>query len=796
LNPGCANTCMTHAVHIIISTEVSMSQSSADFSNVILQNIEDLLPSWKEGTERRLDQLGQQFVAAYPEKGQLVANLLAKRKPAIALLDDAYREGAGSPKKSWSHLEEKAKELAVPGLFAKMNNAREKGQISRRKSNADRKLGSSGRPLSTVKPIAHIVAPVLPVAENAAVRRPPPPSYLVRNDIRSLDPHKHWTLLLDETGRDFDAEPSGSIGKFVGILVSTPHSGLPPIRSAWHAVDEDSSEIDRVFQLVLNAPCGVIGLPVSALPSAKGERWLDGMRALIDLVLRLMPVDGPTQLDVVIEARPPYRPGTEPDAIRRDALAMLARAWPERAAQLDLYISTQGKDGHALLPYVDALAYTWGSSRPSSKERLKLSGLVNTCLLNFSSTDLAACWDAWDQPGGLAPSYWVALVTSSEARDRASIASAILGSLAEVARQDRGRWQLYLAEAQRHLFGGSFRLEQVGAMVDWLQQAMPPEVSIPDPLRLVWLTVSLAHANHLGATEHAWVNDLARLSASLYEEAAPLRCHADLHLAVAMTNRFDFDGASRVLEFWRDKSPEISGLRYWGQCRSSMGQHCAFVCDQAGARRYFTEAVQAFSRLSDPVLRRKEIDQTSCYAAVVAMDDERLDDAEARSVLTQYLGDVQDAAARLAASNDSEQYRHHTLLRWMVARPDKALWNTYRGLRESWATGFGHPWPLIEMYRGILIHAEDPNGAIEQARTAAAIAFTAQQGPTVRLIGACCRAIGVAWGDSWPEHSSVISELRASLPYASAGIDQLELYLREPKQPLTLLREVLPFNFH
>ena len=227
-----------------------------------------------------------------------------------------------------------------------------------------------------------------------------------------------------------------------------------------------------------------------------------------------------------------------------------------------------------------------------------------------------------------------------------------------------------------------------------------------------------------------------------------------------------------------------------------MGQHCAFVGDQAGARQYFTEAVQAFSRLSDPVLRRKEIDQTSCYAAIVAMDDEWLDDAGARAVLTKYLGDVQDAAARLATSNDSEQYRHHTLLRWMVARPDQALWNAYRGLRESWATGYGHPWPLIEMYRGILVRAEDPNGAIEQARTAAAIAFTAQQGPTVRLIGACCRAIGVAWGDSWPEHSSVLLELRASLPYASAGIDQLELYLREPKQPLELLREVLPFNFH
>lgn len=773
-----------------------MTQFAGFTDNVILQNIEDLLSSWKEGTERRLDQLGQEFVAAFPDHGNVVADLIAKRKPALALLDDAYKEGGGSPKKSWSQLEAEAKKLAVPGLFAQMNKQRDRGKISRKKYNADRKLGSSGRPLSTVKPIAHVIDNVRPVAGNEAVRRQPPPSYLVRNDIRSLDPHKHWTLLLDETGDDFDAVASGSIGKFIGLLVADPHAGLPPIRSAWHAVDEDSSEIDRVFQLVLNAACGVIGLPVTALPSAKGERWLDGMRALLDLVLRLMPVDGPTQLDVVIEARPPYRPGTEPDAVRRDALAMLARAWPERAAQLDLQISTQAKDGHALLPYVDALAYTWGSSLPSSKERLKLSGLLNTCLLNFSSADLAACWDAWDQPGGLAPSYWVALVTSSEARDPASIASAILGALAGVARLDSARWQVYLAEAQRHLFGGSFKLEQIGAMVDWLQQARPPETNIPDSLHLVWLTVSLAHANHLGATEHTWGNDLARLSADLYEEAAPLRCHADLHLAVAMTNRFDFAGAARIIEFWRDKSPEIPGLRYWGQCRSSMGQHCAFVGDLAGARGYFTESVHTFSRLSDPIMRRKEIDQTSCYAAIVAMDDDGLDDVAARAVLTQYLGDVQDAVARLSVSNGNEQYRHHTLLRWMVTRHDQPLCDAYIRQRESWCTGFGHPWPLIEMYRGILIRSQDPNGAIEQARTAAAIAFTSEQGPTVRLIGACCRAIGAAWGDLWPEHGAVLAELRASLPYASAYIGRLEQSLKEPKQPLVLLREVLPFNFH
>jgi hypothetical protein len=334
----------------------------------------------------------------------------------------------------------------------------------------------------------------------------------------------------------------------------------------------------------------------------------------------------------------------------------------------------------------------------------------------------------------------------------------------------------------------------MGAMVNWLAQAMPSDEAIPDTLRLVWLTVNLAHANHLGATENEWLTDLNRLSANLYEEVAPLCCHADLHLAVAMTNRFDFAGAMQAVARWHDRSPEVPGLRYWGQCRSTMGQHFAFVGNPESAQKAFTEALNAFSRLSDPIVRRREIDKTSCYAAIAAMDDESLNDA--RAVVENYLGDLAMAVNRLASSDDGDHYQHHTLLRWIVYRNDHALGDAYLSLRESWCSGFGHPWPLIEVYRAILIHPSDPKAAIEQARTAASIAFSAQQGPTVRLIGACCRAIGVAWGDPWAEQETVLSELREELPYAKTRLDCLGMFLAHPKQPVDILREVLPFNFH
>jgi hypothetical protein len=210
--------------------------------------------------------------------------------------------------------------------------------------------------------------------------------------------------------------------------------------------------------------------------------------------------------------------------------------------------------------------------------------------------------------------------------------------------------------------------------------------------------------------------------------------------------------------------------------------------------RAFATALESFSRLTDPGMRHKEIDQTSCYAAIAAMDG-GLDDVSAKAALVAYLGDPTDVVATLASSSEIEHYRHHTLLRWIVSRNDKTLRDAYLAQRESWNSGVSHPWPLIEIYRALLLYPEDKKGAIEHARTAAAIAFSAQQGPTVRLIGACCRAIGVAWGDAWHEAESILSELRETLPHARKRLERLSLFLETPSDPLALLSETLPFNF-
>ncbi|MCX8039212.1 MAG: hypothetical protein N3B15_01355 [Planctomycetota bacterium] len=778
--------------------EYLLAQCSAQ---QLIDEMEEKLLSWKERDVDRIQQLRDEIARCWPQRLPEVESLLQRGELAQALIRIAYSLGARGHQGTYELLRH-ALALALPPslnsyLQQRIVQSHKKGRVAFQRRQADQQRLQQGGPLSTVRPRPHRAEPTRPVAMPQPRRRlPPPPAGLHPNDIRALAPRPRWRLLLDETGERFGEEGPGWMGRFVGLLVDAAQPGIQPLPRGWHACAiADPAEIDAAVQQVLDAPCGVIGLRLDALPSTPGERWFDGMRAILDWVLRLLPLDGPTTIHVVIEARPPFCPGSVPEAICRDALAMLARAWPERAAAIDLRIDFAPKDGDPLLPHVDALAFTWGSPSLSSKERLRRSGLARTCLLEFSAAELAACWDAWDQPDGLSPQRWAALLNSDEASHPASIASAIIAATAAACRSDLARWRRYLAEAQRQLGRGHVDLRLIGSLVDWLQQAKPDDAALPPALRLAWLTVNLARANHLGAVEGAWSEELAALSARLQDEDAPLCCHADLHRAVSATNRFDFAEASRMLVRWQGVAPAVVGLRRWGQLRSSEGQHRAFLGDFAGARRAFAEAIAAFERLSDPEERARELDQTRCYDAIAAMDDPEADDRAAKAALEAYLGALPEAVPRLAASGDDERYRQHTLLRYLVHRPDQQLADAYLGARHRWQEGFGHPWPLIQLYRAILLRDREADAARDLALQAATLAFAEEQGPVVHMIGACCRALAVAWGTPWPEAESALAALRAALPLAAARLEAIGAFVQQPGPPLALLRSVLPFNF-
>lgn len=775
-----------------------------DEAHALLRDIRKYA-SWSgEDGQRMLEEVREAFNASYLGHDEEIATAIAEGKADADFKDLGYligaKEGAGA---SAGRVLLETVRKRNPSLIRVVEKAIQRGEASSARRQAGKKASQAGKPLGQMRlPSRKIQHTGLPASSlllrKASTENSDLP--LHPNDLRAQPPSSCWQIAIDESGDNFgpDAATASSRrrGRFVAVAVPTnpdPLSKLP----GWHAADcLDPAEIDRVAQAILDAPVGVFGIEVTSLPIVPGERWNDGVLAVIDWILRLLPVDGPTRIEVLVENRGVAVANQHWATVARDSLRRLALAFPLRAAEIDLEIVVVSKKGCDWNGYADAVAFTWGSPVPESKDRLRTSGWLDTCLLERNGSGLIAAWDLAAQGHEIPPSVWWQLVTASENREPSSLVHALLSSVGAEMASDAQRWRTCLMEVRQHMALGPVDLSRLAAAVDWLQKYQPDGVSMPLSLRLLWLTVKLANANHHGQTEAAWDSELASISDRLLDESAPLVCHADLHRAVACTNRFDFEGASIALKRWESQPTAVPGLRYWAQVRSSLGQHAAFQGDNRSAVNFFDEALSAFSRLSDAEVSAKDCEQTGIYRAIAMMDDQSVGDAEVGKALESVIGPIDQAICELSQSGHaSNRYKHHLLLRWMVHRPDHTRVKTYLQEQAGWQVGTGHPWPMIQCYRGLLLRNKSPDNARDIARSGADLTSTASQGPTVRFIGVCCRAIAHSFGDAWPNADDEIAALRVDLPYASERFDKLDRWMHQPSDPLSILKEILPFNF-
>ncbi len=498
------------------------------------------------------------FNEEYPGNTTEVEKAIANGRHDCELCDQARKLGLnGTP-------EQVAKEQLMSALppdtplmiRERIRDYYEKGLRAFERDRSERDKKKRGEPLSQVQPPKLKSSPTVlpgPLLSDHRQSTLPKTVCLHLNDLRNQKPQSHWQLNIDETGDVFDETAnqfplSRRTGRFVGLLVSADKHVLPALDRGWHAVDcTDTEGIDRVVQAVLDAPVGVFGIDVRSLPMTHGERWLDGVALLIDWTLRLMPVDAQCTLQVKVEQRGVFSAGQSWDVVRRECLRRLALAYPHRASRIDLQIEVVLKTGTPLNGYVDAIAFTWAGSTDSSKARLKFSGWEGTCLLNSSAgTDartMLYAWDAFAQGVNLPPGLWWDMVCSSDARNPAAFMPALLNLVGNETITLPSVWAVFLAEVKARMAATPVDLQGLAAAVDWLQRYQPADATILPAMRLIWLTVQLAHANHTGRTEQQWQAELERLGDQLLDESAPLVCHADLHRAVAATNRYDIQGA-------------------------------------------------------------------------------------------------------------------------------------------------------------------------------------------------------------------------------------------------------------
>lgn len=628
-----------------------------------------------------------------------------------------------------------------------------------------------------------------------------------RNLLASLAPAKHWTFLFDETGSDFTENAFGvnvsdiTLGRMVALAIPD-YANLPGFAGKFHAVDTPLSEVRAANHEILSHSCGVIGIPVNGLKRIHADQWFACIETVLDLALRLLPMDGDTEIEVLVEqrkARPEHSFALQKTC--DDCLFHLSRAFPEKSQGIRIHSQIITKNDSPWNGYVDAIAFTWSS--PSAKLLLQETEWKDTCLVDSNPELVTACLDLMEREGHLTAQDWNSLLMSRDALRHDSFVGTLLRNLGLEAKSRVELWKNYLDWTVEHLVSKEIHMDRLRAQLSWLKTYQPQEISLPPRVKLLWLVSTLAEANHTGQTpDEAMLQEYRELSRVLYDEDAPLCCFADLHLAVAYTNAFDFDKATATLERWRNVAPSVPGLCYYGQVLSSLGQHEAFRGNNAAAVDLFRRAIETFSRLSDPTEAAKEVSQTAAYLVTSLMDIPG-NAAETESELRTYLGaNAEEEFDRTICeyatdTRPKDKYRHHILLRYLLSgKADDGLQNVYLCNEGKWGVSTdGHPWEMIEFYRALLIPESEKDSRRKHLETALRIAQDG--GPTLRVIAAVILGSFLSEVPGrLEEYRGLVAALREELPLlGDARFAALDAQPTEKLPPLDFARIVLPFNF-
>ena len=635
------------------------------------------------------------------------------------------------------------------------------------------------------------------------------------NALTALAPSAEWTVLIDETGKNYSSDASGkNRGRLVALFVPKERP-LDDLSEEWHAVEQGHLDgpngVLDIIKRIQTARSGLLGIPITALPyTTQEDQWFSCLEELLSLSLRLLPMEGATKLSLFVEQRGSVAGAMGTSMLEKtitDVLHRLAQVFPERAKKITVCGKIIAKKDHPWNGYVDAAAFTWGSS--TIQFVLKETGWLESCFLDGDSASLMRrALDALRSEDVPDANDWRKLLALVDADNEASLVAALLTALGQEAKANVEIWKCFLDEVRNHLDSKAIRMDVLARQLGWLEKWAPDEAAMPPRMRLLWLVSRLATANHAGRTDMHEVDSFRKefdeLVARLYREDCPLCTHANLHLAVSYTNAFEFEKARALLLPMREWPVEGMGLRMKGRLLSSLGQHEAFLGNPVGALPLFDEAISLFRDLSEGY--GLEIAQTGAYAATAAMDA-KTPDADERLAAYLWGGPFSEEkfaaeARRLAVSAEPvEKYAHHILLRRLVELPENhPARAAYLSEKAKWAEpSVGHPWELIEFYRALLLPAgEERNARLEAA---CELALADDNGPTLQVIAAVIRGAAFCCDGAKadPEaYGNLIACCAESIP--TLGDERLaalrsQLDPATRLAPLDLARKVLPFNF-
>ena len=336
-------------------------------------------------------------------------------------------------------------------------------------------------------------------------------------------------------------------------------------------------------------------------------------------------------------------------------------------------------------------------------------------------------------------------------------------------------------------------------------KSMPDEA--PVRMRLLWILLAFQDANHDGdpGRVQKTLNDYFLLREAALESDRELTAYTDLNMAIHFADRFEFAEAESTVRQWISDPlfPALSS-RQRGRMYSSLGQFRSMQWDHDGADHFFGKALECFeSPALTPAEKADEWDQSSVYRAINALDGGF---TSALSVTEAVVGDLIRTAQRLASSDDPRTfYQHHLLVRTLYQQSQETVEarTLYLKERSRWCDDIPqHPWPLIHLYRGLLLweYEEKAGEDFEWFGKAIACCDRKTHGGTLKLIGAmiCIVASCCFEETSFTEKAlEWLDEIQNLLPAAGSNITGFREILKAPSpERINAALRLLPFNYH
>ncbi|NEX48235.1 hypothetical protein [Pseudotabrizicola algicola] len=639
------------------------------------------------------------------------------------------------------------------------------------------------------------------------------------NCLRALHPADSWTVYVDETGVNFDSTERADNPNLTGrvVALAVPDGVELADCGGFHAVERSFSEVDDVLQRVLDAPVGILGFSVLD-DTAQHRYWIGHVLHLVRWTLLQLPIpmDGrKSQVRILIEQRDAYSSQTDLKALAQALESELAALDPQRFKGLALKMGFMDKK-HPMNGYVDVVAFTWGSSDWSNKDRLRKSQLQGHCFVKANESSLHHLYLALTRGGPLAPADWYALCAASAEEQDGSFLRRELDRLGKAMARLPRQWELYLEEVQTRLASKQYSLAALGRAIDWLEQYADQSQIIPGTLRLQLDSSNLSLANHRGQIQDELVFRCLEWVNKLEDEAPQLVAEALLRMASTMTNNFQFSALEEIVETWLAKPIAVAGLLNYGKLQSTRGQMHAFSHDPATAVSFFEAAAESFARLSDPRQVARETHQTRIYEMIARMDAVPFDaDGEEASAevgmvldsILRLLGNREpEAISRsLSASDQERRFENHLWLRALNRFPRQMAIAraAYLGNREKWKSGSDHPWPLILAYRAWLLKDA---GETEEARShldaAVRTCLDDDHGVTLEwmalVLSTMAQAIGVPLASSDHAEEDGLRKRLQHAPWEALAEFTAEASNGRitPARIWVHLAKCLPFNFH